>query len=97
MDGDGAMTVEEYVAARTHPDFRSPGRPGKGEVCRTLFELLDADNDGTLSVQDFLRAADFMCMSDRDAKAYFAQLDTDGDGRLDATEFQKAVKRFYSS
>lgn len=96
-DGDGALSADEYVAARTDPAFRSKDRPGKGEVCRTLFDLLDSDDNGSLDEGEFLRAADFLCMSDDSARAYFEELDTDGDGRISPQEFLKAVKRFYTS
>ncbi|GHG54673.1 EF-hand domain-containing protein [Streptomyces griseocarneus] len=96
-DGDGALSADEYVAARTSPGFRSPDRPGKGEVCRTLFDLLDRDDDGSLDQDEFLRAAEFLNMSTPDARAYFDELDTDGSGRISPKEFLKAVKRFYTS
>ncbi|WKX69234.1 EF-hand domain-containing protein [Streptomyces sp. XD-27] len=96
-DGDGVLTSDEYVATRTSPEFHSPDRPGKGEVCQTLFAVLDSDDDGTISQDEFLRAADFLCMPPAKASSYFATLDGDGDGRLSAAEFLKAVKRFYTS
>ncbi|MEV5376148.1 EF-hand domain-containing protein [Streptomyces nondiastaticus] len=96
-DGDGSLSEEEYVAARTSPAFRSKDRPGKGEVCRTLFDLLDRDDDGSLDRDEFLRAADFLHMSAEEAGAYFTELDADGSGRLDSKEFLKAVRRFYTS
>lgn len=96
-DGDGVLSLDEYVNARTSPAFRSPDRPGKGEVCQTLFELLDRDDDGSIDLDEFLRAADFLCMADTEARDYFAQLDRDGDGRLDPQEFLRAVRRFYTS
>lgn len=96
-DEDGTLSAEEYTAARTSPDFRSSARPGKGDVCRTLFDLLDEDDNGSLSRDEFLRAAEFLCMSSQDATAYFDELDADGDGQLSAREFLKAVKRFYTS
>lgn len=96
-DGDGTLTVGEYVAARTSPGFRSADRPGKGEVCRTLFDVLDRDDDGSLDRDEFLRAGDFLGMSAADAGAYFDELDTDGSGRISPKEFLKAVKRFYTS
>ncbi|OKJ93499.1 hypothetical protein AMK26_33975 [Streptomyces sp. CB03234] len=96
-DGDGVLSAEEYVAARTSPAFRSPERQGKGDVSRTLFEVLDADDDGTIDRDEFLRAAGFLGMTGDDAGEFFARLDKDGNGRLDAKEFLKAVKRFYTS
>ncbi|WP_190025204.1 EF-hand domain-containing protein [Streptomyces hiroshimensis] len=96
-DGDGILTADEYVAARTSPGFRSPDRPGKGDVCRTLFDLLDSDDDGSLDEGEFLRAADYLCMSAAEARSYFEELDADGNGRLSPREFLKAVKRFYTS
>ena len=96
-DGDEALSAREYVDARTSPAFRAPGRPGKGDVCRTLFDVLDADDSGTLTQDEFLRAARYLHMSESEAGAYFAELDTNGDGRVDLQEFLKAVKRFYTS
>jgi Ca2+-binding EF-hand superfamily protein len=96
-DGDEVLTADEYVTIRTSPEFRSPNRPGKGEVCQTLFAVLDGDDDGTISQDEFLRAADFLCMPPTEASDYFATLDTDHDGQLSGKEFLKAVKRFYTS
>ena len=96
-DGDGALTADEYVTIRTSPEFRSPNRPGKGEVCQTLFAVLDSDDDGTISQDEFLRAADFLCMPPTEASGYFARLDSNNDGHLSSEEFLKAVKRFYTS
>jgi Ca2+-binding EF-hand superfamily protein len=94
-DADGVLSADEYVALRTSAGFRSPDRPGKGEVCRTLFDLLDRDGDETIDVDEFLRAAAFFCMPEADARSYFGRLDADGDSTLDRTEFTSAVKLFY--
>lgn len=96
-DGDGSLSEGEYVAARASPAFRSKDPPGKGEVCRTLFDLLDRDEGGSLDQDEFLRAADFLDMSAEEAGTYFAELDADGSGRVDPKEFLKAVKRFCRS
>ncbi|MFJ9855849.1 EF-hand domain-containing protein [Streptomyces sp. NPDC101150] len=96
-DGDGVLSADEYVATRTSPEFRSPKRPGKGEVCQTLFAVLDSDDNGSISQDEFLRAADFLCMPQPEASSYFATLDSDGNGQLSYKEFLKAVKRFYTS
>ncbi|WP_190111081.1 EF-hand domain-containing protein [Streptomyces cinnamoneus] len=96
-DGDGILSSDEYVAARTSPGFRSADRPGKGEVCRTLFDLLDRDDDGSVDRDEFLLAGDFLGMSATDAAAYFDELDADSSGRISPKEFLKAVKRFYTS
>ncbi|GAU69402.1 hypothetical protein SSP35_12_00500 [Streptomyces sp. NBRC 110611] len=96
-DRDGRLTSDEYVTTRTSPEFRSPKRPGKGEVCQTLFAVLDGDDDGSISQDEFLRAADFLCMPPAEASTYFATLDSDKDGQLSDKEFLKAVRRFYTS
>lgn len=96
-DNDGILSVEEYAAARTSPAFRSPERQGRGDVSGTLFAVLDADDDGSIDRDEFLRAADFLGMSAEEAGEFFARLDADASGRLDAQEFLKAVKRFYTS
>jgi Ca2+-binding EF-hand superfamily protein len=100
LDGttsDKMLTFDEYLARRSSAEFRSPDRPGKGEVSRALFNLIDTDDDGGISVAEFLHAAAFLCMPDQDALDYFGQQDTDDNGRLDRAEFLGAVKLFYSA
>ncbi|GHE02811.1 hypothetical protein GCM10010339_27460 [Streptomyces alanosinicus] len=66
-DGDGILSVEE-LWPRASPAFRSPDRPGKGEVCRTLFDLLDSDDDGSLTEDECLLAAALLRMSAENAR-----------------------------
>jgi Ca2+-binding EF-hand superfamily protein len=96
-DRDNVLSLDEYLNRRVSADFRSPDRPGKGDVSRALFTLLDTDGDGTISVSEFVHAAGFLCMPDQDALDYFEQQDSDDDGRLDLDEFLGAIKLFYSA
>ncbi|MEU7278176.1 EF-hand domain-containing protein [Streptomyces sp. NPDC045431] len=96
-DEDGTLTVDEYTAARISPSFRAPQHQGEGDVSGTLFDVLDADGDGSIDRDEFVRAADFLGMTAEEAGEYFARLDADDSGRVDGKEFLKAVKRFYTS
>jgi hypothetical protein len=90
------LTADEHVTARTSPELRSPKRPGEGQVCQTLFAVLDSDDNGAIHQSEFLRAADFVCLPQPEASSYFATLHSD-DVQLSHKEFLKAVKRFYAS
>jgi|AntAceMinimDraft_5_1070358.scaffolds.fasta_scaffold78203_2 hypothetical protein len=59
------------------------------EKVNFLFDELDANKDGVLSLSDVLSAADKIGMSPDEAAALFASLDTDGDGCLTRVEFSE--------
>ncbi|WP_186318830.1 EF-hand domain-containing protein [Streptomyces sp. SAJ15] len=96
-DGDGAISLDEYMAARNDPRFRSADRPGKGATLRALFEIADADGDGALSMAEFVEVACFMALPKQEAEKVFMTLDTDGDGRVGFEEFARAVKVLHGS
>ena len=52
------------------------------EKTNFLFDKLDANKDGVLSLDEVQSAADKIGMSQEEAAALFASLDTDGDGEL---------------
>jgi len=59
------------------------------EKTNFLFNELDANNDGVLSLAEVQSAADKIGMSQEEAAALFASLDTDGDGELTRVEFSE--------
>jgi len=54
-----------------------------------LFEMLDADGDGSLTLAEVVGGADTLDMSEEEATKLFKQLDSDGSGSLSKTEFEK--------
>ena len=67
------------------------------EAARTVFDAMDADGDGTISVDEhraFLRAYG---VDDASASEHFARFDTDGDGSISRAEFEVLVVDFFQS
>jgi len=59
------------------------------EKINFLFDEIDANNDGVLSLAEVQSAADKIGMSEEEAAALFASLDTDGDGELTRVKFSE--------
>jgi hypothetical protein len=81
-DDSRQETDVQNKAARPMPPFISPaGKPyrsenGDGYAKAKWFAALDSDQNGELSVSDFVA----------EAEAFFAELDTDTDGRIALSE-----------
>ena len=54
-----------------------------------LFEMLDADGDGSLTLAEVVGGADKLDMSEEEATKLFKQLDRDGSGSISKDEFDK--------
>lgn len=89
-NGDGRVTFEEYAAWAGGNAF--------DEVCRralgALFDLADADGDGTLGRAEFTRLRAALGNSADNAAKAFEALDTDGDGRIYRDEYLASIRGF---
>lgn len=57
-----------------------------------LFNVIDADGDGNLSLDEMLAARRKLGLTERQARHLFAELDLDGNGTVSAEEFREFYK-----
>jgi Ca2+-binding EF-hand superfamily protein len=93
-DGNGALTLEEMRAARAEggkarmpregnaDKSEKPANPERGARMERMFERIDADSSGDVTLAEM--------QARRDPSAMVAKLDTDANGTLSLDEFSKA-------
>lgn len=85
VDGDGAISVEDFIAAST--------RPAPPQIVPIIFRVADSDYDGRLSEAKAVQVAVAERLGDEEQVRYaMQQADRDGDGGLDLTEFVDAAE-----
>ena len=97
-DGDGKITLEEYVAnvdrwAATTPEPIAAAAAGN----ELVFDTIDANGDGTLSADEFSTYLQAYGLTDADARTAFAHLDRDKSGSISRAEFAKNMAEYYLS
>ncbi|WP_328952591.1 EF-hand domain-containing protein [Kitasatospora purpeofusca] len=93
-DGDGKVTAREFVTAYRRPDFLDQvAIPFELAV----LEASDTDNDGQISLAEWLTWQEAKGLSQPDALREFQQIDTDGDGFLTREEYAQHVKQSYAA
>ena len=55
---------------------------------KTVFELLDEDSSGSISVEEFQRLGYLFNLDNRDIRLIFHEFDVSGDDALDYSEFR---------
>jgi Ca2+-binding EF-hand superfamily protein len=68
-----------------------------GPIALTIFDLIDADDSGTLDIEELTTWFNAYGVCADDAARAFRAVDRNGDGLLDADEVQKAIREFYTS
>lgn len=68
-----------------------------GPIALTIFDLIDADESGTLDIEELTTWFNAYGVCADDAQRAFKAVDRNGDGLLDANEVQKAIREFYTS
>ncbi|MDX6743926.1 EF-hand domain-containing protein [Actinocorallia sp. A-T 12471] len=66
-------------------------------VPHAVFDIIDADGDGVITREEFVRHFTVWDGQTPDAHEVFVRLDTDGDGVISRHEFIRAVREFYYS
>ncbi|MDT0447816.1 EF-hand domain-containing protein [Streptomyces hesseae] len=87
-DGDGKMTFDEYAAWAGAEAFDTVCAP----VLGALFDLADADRDGTLGLPEFTALRTALNNPAHNAEAAFAALDADGDGRVNRDDYIASIR-----
>ncbi|MEV6943065.1 EF-hand domain-containing protein [Streptomyces sp. NPDC051172] len=89
-NGDGKLTFGEYDAWVGADKFDNVCRFALG----SLFDLADADGDGTLDKAEFTVLRTALNNSTENAAAAFDALDTDGDGRVGRDAYLAAIRAY---
>ncbi|ALG09121.1 EF-hand domain-containing protein [Kibdelosporangium phytohabitans] len=98
VSSDDSITVDEYKEAFaegllvTEESFEQGYRP----FLEALMSVCDIDNDGQLSVEEYVRwTGALMNLSETDARDIHRRLDTDNDGYVTTEDLLHAIHEFY--
>lgn len=94
LDGDGRLNEGEFLACMI--DMRLvQGTPLWEKFLKELFARIDADNDGTVSVEELMRFMPECLSPDKDAlkaaQDALVEADLDGDGVVSFDEFRELL------
>jgi juvenile hormone diol kinase len=90
---DGNVTQEEFVASLTAAV--EAGVRSDDELLPMLFEMIDADGDGVISLDEHRQFFEAFGIDVELSPDVFAALDTDGDGSVQRDEFLEAGAKFF--
>jgi Ca2+-binding EF-hand superfamily protein len=86
IDNDGEVTLDEWYAYYDHHLVHL--------MMSHLFELIDADGDRKITIEEYKRFATCWNRSENEACETFLKLDINGDGILDKEEFLQHLDDF---
>lgn len=89
-DGDGVMTYEEYASWVDADKFDTICQYALG----ALFDLADADQDGTLDRSQFTTLRQALGNQADNADTAFDALDSDGDGRVSRAQYLASIRAY---
>lgn len=71
-------------------EYQLAAQQAHDKQCEDIFEALDADNNGTINLDEFmmLRDLDGLDLSELELRAIFCEVDADHNGSLDMDEFK---------
>jgi Ca2+-binding EF-hand superfamily protein len=95
----GRISREQFIAscARVIVEAEEGYDRIIGPIALTIFDLIDADESGTLDIEELSTWFNAYGVCADDAQRAFKAVDRNGDGLLDANEVQKAIREFYTS
>jgi Ca2+-binding EF-hand superfamily protein len=97
--GEGRISRSQFVASCADMIVEHEGGYERliGPIIQAIFDVVDADENGTLEVEELATWFNAYGVCADDAERAFKKLDRNGDGVLDHNEVQKAVREFYTS
>ncbi len=95
----GRISRPQFVAASTQVIVEAEEGYDRyiGPIAQTIFDLIDADDSGTLEVEELTTWFNAYGVCADDAQRAFKAVDRNGDGVLSVDEVQKAIREFYLS
>jgi Ca2+-binding EF-hand superfamily protein len=97
-DADGRIGRAQFVTSCAETIFETDGfAESEAKLAQVMFDLLDADGNGVVDVEECVTWFSAYGVSENDAIKAFQHIDRDGDGSLDRDEVLAAIEDFYLS
>ena len=101
ISGDGKVSLEEYlkVAENSISNFSNSSelQEAHDQKANAIFEILDASNDGQISLIEYQQFCVAVGLTQKDAEIAFAHLDPEAKGYISRDEYLQASKEFHVS
>lgn len=95
VDPYNLVSVEQYLAEMYHVMTRKDLRKKVHKFLPYLFQAVDKDHSGEISISEFKLFFNCLGLTDRDAEVSFGAIDKNGDGMLSIKEFVKLGRDFF--
>ena len=89
------VSVEQYLAEMYHTMSDKDLKKKVHKFLPYLFQAVDHDHSGEISIQEFKLFFNCLGLTDRDAEVSFGYIDKNGDGVLSIKEFVKLGRDFF--
>lgn len=89
------MTVEQYLTDMHHVMTDKDLRKKVHKFLPFLFQAVDKDSSGEISIDEFKLFFQCLGLTDHDAVVSFRAIDENGDGKLSIKEFVKLGRDFF--
>jgi Ca2+-binding EF-hand superfamily protein len=95
VDPYNLVSVEQYLAEMYHTMTDKDLKKKVHKFLPYLFQAVDKDHSGEISIQEFKLFFECLGLTDRDAEIAFRAIDKNGDGMISIKEFVKLGREFF--
>lgn len=95
VDPYNLVSVEQYLAEMYHTMTDKDLKKKVHKFLPYLFQAVDHDHSGEISISEFKLFFKCLGLTDRDAEVSFAAIDKNGDGMISIKEFVKLGRDFF--